>query len=163
MRLVKTFTPPDFQAKNFTPLISQNFNSFGGKNTKNEWNLHGCQKIYTAAGSDSSDKSHLCSVAANFPNTITINIFKEIPFLLCLPQIYVLPQQHHQQIKLNRNEYFPQNSTGKVDMRTTGRVCIAHRASQSSSPQMDRTPLSSDWCTYAGHESDERMCISIAG
>ena len=31
---VKNFTPPDFQAKNFTPLISLNFNSFGDKNTK---------------------------------------------------------------------------------------------------------------------------------
>ena len=34
MRFVKKFTPPDFQAKNFTPLISPNFNSFGDKNTK---------------------------------------------------------------------------------------------------------------------------------
>ena len=34
MRFVKNFTPPDFQAKNFTPLISPNFNSFGDKNTK---------------------------------------------------------------------------------------------------------------------------------
>ena len=31
MRFVKNFTPPDFQAKNFTPLISTNFNSFGEK------------------------------------------------------------------------------------------------------------------------------------
>ena len=33
-----------------------------GKNTKNEWkwrNLHRWQKIYTAAGSDGMDKSHL--------------------------------------------------------------------------------------------------------
>ena len=43
MRFVKNFTPPDFQAKNFTPLISQNFNSFGDKkkNSKNG-------EIYTA-------------------------------------------------------------------------------------------------------------------
>ena len=34
MRFVKNFTPPDFQAKNFTPLFSLNFNSFGDKNTK---------------------------------------------------------------------------------------------------------------------------------
>ena len=31
MRFVKKFTPPDFQAKNFTPLFSPNFNSFGDK------------------------------------------------------------------------------------------------------------------------------------
>ena len=36
MRFVKNFAPPDFQAINFTPLISPNFNSFGDKNTKNE-------------------------------------------------------------------------------------------------------------------------------
>ena len=34
MRFVKNFTPPGFQAKNFTPLISLNFNSFSEKNTK---------------------------------------------------------------------------------------------------------------------------------
>ena len=34
MRFVKKFTPPDFQAKNFTPLFSPNFNSFGDKKTK---------------------------------------------------------------------------------------------------------------------------------
>ena len=48
MRFVKKFTPPDFQAKDFTPLISLNFNSFSDKNTKNEcfWrNLHHWQKI----------------------------------------------------------------------------------------------------------------------
>ena len=36
MRFVKKITPPDFQAKNFTPLFSPNFNSFGDKNRKNE-------------------------------------------------------------------------------------------------------------------------------
>ena len=59
MRFVKNFTPPGFQAKDFTPLISLNFNSFSDKNTKNEcfWrNLYHWQKIYTAGG---SDKSHL--------------------------------------------------------------------------------------------------------
>ena len=34
MRFVKTFTPPDFQAKKITPLISRNSNSFGDNNTK---------------------------------------------------------------------------------------------------------------------------------
>ena len=60
MRFVKNFTPPDYQAKNFTPFISQNFNSFSDKNTKNMSEngekLHLWQKFYTAAG---SDKSHL--------------------------------------------------------------------------------------------------------
>ena len=34
MIFVKNFTPPDFQAKQFTPVISRYFNSFGDKNTK---------------------------------------------------------------------------------------------------------------------------------
>ena len=34
MEFVKNFTPPDFQAKNFTSSISPNFNSFSDKNTK---------------------------------------------------------------------------------------------------------------------------------
>ena len=34
MEFVKNFTPHDFQAKNFTPSISPNFNSFSDKNTK---------------------------------------------------------------------------------------------------------------------------------
>ena len=34
MEFVKSFTPPDLQAKNFTPSISPNFNSFSDKNTK---------------------------------------------------------------------------------------------------------------------------------
>ena len=45
IRFVKNFTPPDFQAKNFTPLISPNFNSFGDKNTK-KMSRNG--EIYTA-------------------------------------------------------------------------------------------------------------------
>ena len=62
MRYVKNFTPPDIQAKDFTPLISLNFNSFSDKNTKmsvfGEIYTTG-KKIYTAGGSDGSDKSHL--------------------------------------------------------------------------------------------------------
>ena len=34
MEFVKNFTPPDFQAENFSPSISPNFNSFSDKNTK---------------------------------------------------------------------------------------------------------------------------------
>ena len=34
MEFVQKFTPPDFQAKNFTPSISPNFNSFSGKKHK---------------------------------------------------------------------------------------------------------------------------------
>ena len=34
MEFVQKFTPPDFQAKSFTPSISPNFNSFSDKNTK---------------------------------------------------------------------------------------------------------------------------------
>ena len=34
MEFVKNFTPPDFQAKNFTPSISTNFNSFSGEKTQ---------------------------------------------------------------------------------------------------------------------------------
>ena len=61
MRFVQNFTPPEFQAKTFTPLISPNFNSFAIKTQK--WrNLHHWQKFYTAGGSDGSDKSHLCVI-----------------------------------------------------------------------------------------------------
>ena len=35
MEFVQNFTPPDFQAKNFTPSISPNFNSFSKKKTQN--------------------------------------------------------------------------------------------------------------------------------
>ena len=62
---VQNFTPPDFQAKNFTPSISPNFNSFSKKKHKNEWkwrNLHHWQKFYTAAGTDGTDKFHLCEL-----------------------------------------------------------------------------------------------------
>ena len=34
MEFVQNFTPPDFQAKNFTPSISPNFNSFNKKKHK---------------------------------------------------------------------------------------------------------------------------------
>ena len=34
MEFVKKFTPPDFQAKNFTPSISPSFNSFSKKKHK---------------------------------------------------------------------------------------------------------------------------------
>ena len=34
MEFVQNFTPPDFQAKNFIPSISPNFNNFNDKNTK---------------------------------------------------------------------------------------------------------------------------------
>ena len=34
MEFVQNFTPPDFQAKNFTMSISPNFNSFSGKKTE---------------------------------------------------------------------------------------------------------------------------------
>ena len=45
MEFVKNFTPPDFQAKNFTPSISPNFNSFSKKkHTKMSEN----GEIYTA-------------------------------------------------------------------------------------------------------------------
>ena len=75
MEFVKNFTPPDFQAKNFTPSISPNFNSFRKKNTKNEWkwkNLHRWQKFYTAAGSDGMDKFHLWIVSflSTLPGTL---------------------------------------------------------------------------------------------
>ena len=35
MEFVQNFIPPDFLAKNFTPLISPNFNSFSKKKHKN--------------------------------------------------------------------------------------------------------------------------------
>ena len=34
MEFVQKFTPPDFQAKNFTPSISPNFKSFSKKKHK---------------------------------------------------------------------------------------------------------------------------------
>jgi len=55
MEFVQKFTPPDFQAKNFTPSISPNFNSFS-KKKKQKMSENG--EIYTA-GSDGSVKFHL--------------------------------------------------------------------------------------------------------
>ena len=60
--ICQNFTPPDFQAKDFTPLISLNFNSFSDKNTKRSvlGEIYNTGKnFYTAGGSDSRDKSHL--------------------------------------------------------------------------------------------------------
>ena len=69
MKYVKKVTPPDFQAKNFTPSISPNFNSFSEKKTQKmseNWEFYTAgQKIYTAAGSDGSNKSHLCLTSAS--------------------------------------------------------------------------------------------------
>ena len=45
MEFVQNFTPPDFQAKNFTPPISPNFNSFSKKKHK-KMSENG--EIYTA-------------------------------------------------------------------------------------------------------------------
>ena len=45
MEFVQNFTPPDFQAKNFTPSISPNFNSFSRKKTQ-EMSENG--EVYTA-------------------------------------------------------------------------------------------------------------------
>ena len=48
MEFVQKFTQLDFQAKNFTPPISPNLNSFSKKKHKNEWkwrNLHRWQEI----------------------------------------------------------------------------------------------------------------------
>ena len=62
MRFVKSFTTPDFQANNFTPLISRISTALVIITQKHEWkwrNLHCWPKFYTAAGSDGSDKSHL--------------------------------------------------------------------------------------------------------
>ena len=45
MEFVQKFTPPDFRAKNFTPSISPNFNSFSKKKHK-KMSENG--EIYTA-------------------------------------------------------------------------------------------------------------------
>ena len=45
MRFVQNFTPPDFQAKTFTPSISSNFNSFSEKKTQK---MSENEEIYTA-------------------------------------------------------------------------------------------------------------------
>ena len=56
MEFVQKFTPPDFRAKNFTPSISPNFNSFSKKKHK-KMSENG--EIYTT-GTDGMDKFHLC-------------------------------------------------------------------------------------------------------
>ena len=71
MEFVKNFTPSDFQARNFTPSISPNFNSFGKKKHKKWRNLHRWQKFYTATGSDAIDKFHLCATTTTTTNTTT--------------------------------------------------------------------------------------------
>ena len=60
MEFVKNFTPSDFLAKNFTPSITPNFNSY--KKTKKIVKMEKftlLAKIYTAGGRDGRDKSHL--------------------------------------------------------------------------------------------------------
>ena len=47
MGFVKKIILPEFQAKNFTPLFSPNFNSFGNKNTKKNLSENG--DIYTGS------------------------------------------------------------------------------------------------------------------
>ena len=63
MKFVKKITPPVFQAKNFTPSISPNFNSFSKKKHKKSsenWEIYTAgKKFYTAAGTDGTDKFHL--------------------------------------------------------------------------------------------------------
>ena len=62
MEFVQKFTPPDFQAKNFTPSISPNFNSFSGKKHKKGVKMEKftpLAKILHCHGSVGSGKSHL--------------------------------------------------------------------------------------------------------
>ena len=49
------------------------------KNTKNEWkwrNLHRWQKFYTAAGTDGTDKFHLCTIIFGEPEWLLQNLVK---------------------------------------------------------------------------------------
>ena len=59
MEFVQNFTPPDFQAKNFTSSISPNLNSFSKKKTTQKMSENG--EIYTAGKnfSDGMDKFQL--------------------------------------------------------------------------------------------------------
>ena len=60
MEFVQNFTPPDFEAKNFTPSISPNFNSFSKKKISENGEIYTAgNKFYTAAGTDGIDKFHL--------------------------------------------------------------------------------------------------------
>ena len=45
MEFVKKFTPPDFQAKNFTPSISPNFNSVSGEKHKKLVKMEKCTPL----------------------------------------------------------------------------------------------------------------------
>ena len=69
MEFVQNFTPPDFQAKNFTPSISPNFNSFSKKKHK-KMSKNG--EIYTA------DKS----LTPLLPVTAWTNLTSAFPPLL---------------------------------------------------------------------------------
>ena len=60
LRFVKKFTRPDFQAKDFTPLISTALVIKTQKMSVFEEIYITGKKFYTAGGSDGSDKSHLC-------------------------------------------------------------------------------------------------------
>ena len=62
MEFVKKFTPADFQAKNFTPSISPNFNSFRDKNTKKRVKMEKFTPLAKILhGTDGMDKFHLCA------------------------------------------------------------------------------------------------------
>ena len=67
MRFVQNFTPPDFQAKTFTPSISSNFNSFSEKKTQKmseNGENYTAGKNFTlppALTAWTLDKFHLCS------------------------------------------------------------------------------------------------------
>ena len=64
MRFVRNFTPPEFQAKTFTPSISPNFNSFSDKNAK-KMSENG--EIYTT-GTTAGSNSHLWSEKLRWSN-----------------------------------------------------------------------------------------------
>ena len=66
MEFVQNFTPPDFQAKNFTPSISPNFNSLVRKTQKMSEN----GEIYTTGKNftlpDFRAKNFTPSISSNF-------------------------------------------------------------------------------------------------
>ena len=78
MRFVQSFTPPDFQAKTFTPSIPPNFKGvINKKNNEFKWrNLHSWQEFYTAADSGGRDKSQLCLPATSSSSNWLPNIYK---------------------------------------------------------------------------------------
>ena len=57
MEFVKKFTQPDFQAKNYTPSISPNFNSFSKKKTQT---MSENGEIYTAGKNWTNSTSVHC-------------------------------------------------------------------------------------------------------